>query len=118
LDEAYGLFANRPFFIRSRLPDKRMAECQGNRDVRQRAFRQGETSQQWVFDPIKKVIRSKKWNDRVLETSNHAHGRGSMRCYTESGRWWSTWKYSDSYIVNGKFNNNAMEVQHNKDNEN
>jgi hypothetical protein len=45
-----------------------MAECHNNLDVRQRKLRINETGQQWVFDPIAKVIRSKKWNNRVLET--------------------------------------------------
>jgi outer membrane receptor for Fe3+-dicitrate len=34
LIEEFGLYANRPFYIRSQLPNKRMAECQGNHDVR------------------------------------------------------------------------------------
>lgn len=34
LVEEFGLFANRAFYIKSRLPNGRMAECQGNHDVR------------------------------------------------------------------------------------
>jgi len=34
LIEDFGFFANKPFYIRSRLPMKRMAECQGNHLVR------------------------------------------------------------------------------------
>lgn len=88
LIEEFGLFANRPFYIKSQLPNGRMAECQGNHDVRQRRWRNGELGMQWIFDPIKKVIRSKKWNNRVLEPINHATGLGNMRCYTPSSRWW------------------------------
>ena len=88
LIDEFGLFANRPFYIRSRLPNKRLAECQGNYDVRQRRWRNNETAQQWYFDPTMKVIRSKKWNNRVLETTNKSTGLGNMRCYTPSARWW------------------------------
>jgi outer membrane receptor for Fe3+-dicitrate len=88
LIEDFGLYANRPFYIRSRLPNKRMAECQGNHDVRQRRWRNNETAQQWVFDPTAKVIRSKKWSNRVLESTNHSSGLGNMRCYTPTSRWW------------------------------
>jgi len=102
LVDEFGLFANRAFYIRSRLPNRRMAECQGNYDVRQRRWRNGETAQQWIFDPVKKVIRSKKWSNRVLETSNHSNGLGNMRCYTPSSRWWQLFKYDDSQLVNIK----------------
>jgi outer membrane receptor for Fe3+-dicitrate len=88
LIEEFGLFANRPFYIRSRLPNRRMAECHNNYDVRQRRWRNNETGQQWVFDPTAKVIRSKKWNNRVLEVQNHSNGLGNMRCYTPTSRWW------------------------------
>jgi len=88
LIDEFGLFANRPFYIRSRLPNRRVAECQGNHDVRQRKWRNNETGQQWIFDPTMKVIRSKKWNNRVLEVQNHSNGLGNMRCYTPSARWW------------------------------
>jgi hypothetical protein len=67
LIEEYGLFANRPFYLRSQLPNHRMAECNNNHDVRQRRYRTNETAQQWIFDPVAKVIRSRKWNNRVLE---------------------------------------------------
>lgn len=88
LIEEFGLFANRPFYIRSRLPNRRMAECGNNYDVRQRRWRNNETGQQWVFDPTTKVIRSKKWSNRVLEVQNHSNGLGNMRCYTPTSRWW------------------------------
>jgi len=68
LIEEFGLFANRPFYIRSRLPNRRMAECYSNANVIQRRWRNNETAQQWIFDPTAKVIRSKKWNNRVLES--------------------------------------------------
>jgi len=42
LIEDFGLFANRPFYIRSKLSMQRMAECQGNYDVRQRRWRKNE----------------------------------------------------------------------------
>jgi hypothetical protein len=89
LIDEFGLFANRPFYIRSRLPNKRVAECGNNYDVRQRRWRNNETAQQWYFDPVKKLIVSKKWSNRVLETSNHgSNGAGNMRCYTPDSRWW------------------------------
>jgi hypothetical protein len=88
LIEEFGLFANRPFYIRSRLPNHRMAECHSNYDVRQRRWRNNEMGQQWIFDPTMKVIRSKKWNNRVLDIANHSSGLGNLRCYTPTARWW------------------------------
>jgi len=63
----YGLYANRAFYIRSQLPNGRMAECNGNYNVSQRRWRNNALTQQWYFDPTTKVIRSKQWSNRVLE---------------------------------------------------
>jgi hypothetical protein len=70
-----------------------------------------------VFDPTAKVIRSKKWSNRVLEVQNHSNGLGNMRCTTPTSRWWQLFKYDDSQIVNIKMAN-SMEVQSNRDTEN
>jgi len=43
-----------------------------------------------------KVIRSKKWNNRVLETQNHSNGLGNMRCVGPTARWWQLFKYDNS----------------------
>jgi len=85
--------------------------------VRQRRWRKNETGQQWIFDPTMKVIRSKKWNNRVLETTNHSTGMGNMRCYTPTARWWQLFKYDDGQIINIK-TNISMDVYQNRDSEN
>jgi len=65
-----------------------MAECQNNYHVHQRKWRNNETAQQWIFDPVQKVIKSKKWSNRVLEIQNKSTGLGYMKCYTPTARWW------------------------------
>jgi hypothetical protein len=114
LIEEYGLYANRAFYIRSELPNHRLAQCQVNMNVLQQRWRNNETAQQWYFDPVMKVIRNKKWTNRVLESKNHSNGLGEMRCYTPNARWWQLFKHDDGMIVNIK-NPHSMEVYQGKD---
>lgn len=79
LIEDFGFYANRPFYLRSRLPNRRFAECMTNYDVRLRRWN-NNTRQQWYFDPVKKTIVSKAYTGRSLETQNHSNGLGNMRC--------------------------------------
>jgi len=67
LIEDFGFYANRPFYLISRLPNRRFAECMTNYDVRLRRWN-NSTRQQWYFDPVKKTIVSKAYTSRSLET--------------------------------------------------
>lgn len=57
----FGFYANRPFYLRSRLPMQRVIECIGANNLVLKRWRKNVTAQQFVFDPVSKTIRSKQW---------------------------------------------------------
>jgi len=50
-NKEFGFYINRPFYIRSRLPMKRLVEMHGNNNMWIRRWENGrKAQQQWVFD--------------------------------------------------------------------
>jgi hypothetical protein len=57
-NEEFGFHINRPFYIRSRLPLKRIAECHGANNVWLKRWRKNVAAQQWYFDGVTKTIKN------------------------------------------------------------
>ena len=86
--DGFGFHANRPFYIRSRLPMQRVAESIGASNVALKRWRKNVAAQQWFFDPVMKVIRSNYWKNYVMEIQSNG-GSSNLRCTsTINGRWW------------------------------
>jgi hypothetical protein len=83
LDKDFGFHRNRPFYIRSRLPMKRIAECVGASNVQIRRYVKSRTAQQWFFDPISKTLKNNQWKNYSL----HIQGN-NVRCQPTTSRWW------------------------------
>jgi hypothetical protein len=66
MNEQFGFHINRPFYIRSRLPFQRVAECQGANNVALKRWRKNTKAQQWYFDEVSKTIKNNAWKSRVL----------------------------------------------------
>jgi hypothetical protein len=84
----FGFHINRPFYFRSRLPMKRVAECHGANNIWLRRWRKNETGQQFFFDSVSKTIRSQKWKNYAMEIQSNG---GSANLRMTSGinsRWW------------------------------
>jgi len=58
LNEDFGFYVNRPFYIVSRLPMKRVVQCHGATHVRLNRYKLNNKTQQYYFDPVSKTIRS------------------------------------------------------------
>jgi len=54
----FGFHINRPFYLRSRMPMQRVAECHGANNVWLKRWRRNVRAQQWYFDEVSKTIRS------------------------------------------------------------
>jgi hypothetical protein len=67
LNEEFGFYINRPFYIRSRLPMQRVVECVHRGNVLIRRWRKNVKSQQWKFDEANKTIINNQWNDLSLD---------------------------------------------------
>jgi hypothetical protein len=66
-NEQFGFHINRPFYIRSRLPMKRIAECHGANNVWLKRWRKNVTAQQWFFDGVTKTIKNNHWKSHSLD---------------------------------------------------
>jgi hypothetical protein len=58
MNEEFGFWCQKPFYLRSRLPMKRVAECHGANNVWLRRWRKNTIAQQFFFDCTSKTIRS------------------------------------------------------------
>jgi hypothetical protein len=66
LNEDFGFYVNRPFYIVSRLPMHRVAESIGANNITLKRWRKNVKAQQWKFDPVAKVIRNNYWTNYVM----------------------------------------------------
>jgi hypothetical protein len=83
-----GFRINVPFFIQSRLPMKRVAECIGANNMILRRYVKGRKAQKFYFNEKDKTIRSQQWKNYALEIQSNG---GSSNLRFTSGinsRWW------------------------------
>jgi len=86
--EEFGFHINRPFYLRSRLPMHRVAECHGANNIWLKRWRKNVTAQQYFFEPVSKTIRSQQWKNYAMEIQSNG---GSTNLHMTSGitsRWW------------------------------
>ena len=83
LDKDYGFHRNRPFYIRSRMPMKRLAECISASNVTLKRYAKSRKAQQWFFDPISKTVKNNYWKSHSLNLQG-----SNMRCLSTNSRWW------------------------------
>jgi hypothetical protein len=70
----FGFHINRPFYIVSRLPLKRVVQCHGATHVRLNRYIKNRKDQQYYFDSVSKTIRSNNWKNYAMEIqSNGGH---------------------------------------------
>jgi len=83
-----GFRINVPFFIVSRLPMKRVAECIGANNMVLKRYVKGRNAQKFYFNEKDKTIRSNHWKNYGLEIQSN--GRSSNLRFTSgiNSRWW------------------------------
>jgi hypothetical protein len=82
------MYINRPFYLVSRLPFKRVAECVGANNVVLKRWVKNRLGQQFFFDGKSKTIRSQQWKNYAMEIQSNG---GSSNVRFTSGvnsRWW------------------------------
>jgi hypothetical protein len=88
LNKDFGFVCSKPFYLRSRLPMKRVAEVHGANNIWMRRWRKNTTAQQFWFDCTSKTIRSQHWKNYAMEIQSNG---GSSNLGMTSGitsRWW------------------------------
>jgi len=101
LNEEFGFHINRPFYIRSRLPMQRVAECHGANNVWIRRWRKNTLAQQWYFDEVSKTIKNNQWKSHSLDIQGNG-GSANVRCTTTNSRWWQLFKKEGTFVRNIK----------------
>jgi hypothetical protein len=86
-NKEFGFHINRPFYIRSRMPMQRIAECHGGNNVWLKRWRKNVAAQQWYFDEVSKTIKNNYWKSHSLDIQGNGSST-NMRCTTTNSRWW------------------------------
>ena len=88
LNKESGFHCNRPFYMVSRLPMKRVAQCHGANNIALNRYVKGRNYQQFTFNCGDKTIRSNHWKNYAMEIQSNG---GSSNIRMTSGinsRWW------------------------------
>jgi hypothetical protein len=67
LNKNFGWEINRPFYMVSRLPMKRVVEAVGANNMVIKRYVKGRLGQQFFFDEASKTIRSQQWKNYAVE---------------------------------------------------
>jgi len=87
-NEDFGWEINRPFYMVSRLPMRRVIEAVGANNMVIKRYVKGRLGQQFYFDEASKTIRSQQWKNYAVEIQSNG---GSSNVRLTSGinsRWW------------------------------
>jgi hypothetical protein len=87
MNKRVGLEINRPFYIQSRMPMKRVVEAWGANWLVIRDYVKDKRGQQFFFDEKSKTIKSQQWQDRSIDI--HSNGRNyHLKVSGTNSRWW------------------------------
>jgi hypothetical protein len=77
----------RPFYIRSRMPMRRVIECVSNAYLRHKRWYKNRKAQHWVFNNVSKTIQGNYWKNRAIEITSNGKSQ-TLRMNTPNSRWW------------------------------
>jgi hypothetical protein len=84
----FGLHCNRPFYLQSRLPMRRVAEMSGNTNVMLKRFVKNRPAQRFTFDCVSKTVRNEQWKNYVLDIQNNGNSNNLRTTTSKNSRWW------------------------------
>jgi hypothetical protein len=89
MNKEYGFNINRPFYIRSRMPMKRVVTMHGNNWIYLRRWTPNHAKHaQWRFDEKTKTIYNMHWANYVMEIHSNG-GHPYVRAVSGvNSRWW------------------------------
>lgn len=98
-DKRFGFHRNRPFFIVSRLPNRRVIEATGGRNLVIKTKTSNRNAQLWYFDYLTKTIKSKQWSNKSFDIQNAGRSQ-NLQIWTTNARWFQLFSYNGANIVN------------------
>jgi hypothetical protein len=98
LNEEYGFYVERPFFIISAIGENRYMDVVDERNVVIKTANEYD-SQKWWFDQKSKTIKNVMFEDKSLDITNG--GRSSdIQVWKTNGNWFQQFKWTQNYIKN------------------
>ena len=85
LNEEFGLYVERPFYVISQMNDNRYLDLINNRNMVIKT-RNGRSSQTWFFDQKSLTIKT-MYNKQSWDIQSNG-GAKDMRIYSTQSRWW------------------------------
>jgi len=111
LNERFGLYVERPFYIVSALPAHRYLDHIGNANLVIKVPN-GRNSQVWYFHQQSLTIRTKVNNQSWNIDSNG--GAKTIRIYSTNSNWWQLFRYEGDFFINWH-NGKVLDVSGGKD---
>jgi hypothetical protein len=88
LNEDFGFWPNRPFYMRSRMPMRRVMRCHGGGWIHLNRWVKNRQDQLFYFDGVSKTIKSQQWKNYAIEKHSNG-GHPYMRATSNvNSRWW------------------------------
>jgi bacillopeptidase F (M6 metalloprotease family) len=88
LNEEFGFYINRPFYLISRLPMRRVAQCHGANNIALNRWLKNRKDQMFVFDGVSKTIRSHNWKNNAMEIQSNGNSANLRMTSGINSRWW------------------------------
>jgi hypothetical protein len=88
LHPEFNLHCNRPFYLVSRMPMRRVAECVGANNIVLRRYVKNRSAQRFAFDCVSKTIRSDQWKNYYMEIQSNGRSTNFRMTSAKNSRWW------------------------------
>jgi len=88
LNEEFGFYINRPFYMVSRLPLHRVIEAIGANNLVQKRYTKGRLAQQFWFEEKTKTIRSQQWKNYCMQIQSNGGSTNVQMISSITSRWW------------------------------
>lgn len=112
----FNLHCNRPFYLVSRMPMKRVVEMHGNANVWIKRYTKNRLAQRFSFDCVSKTIRNEQWKNYVMEIQGNGSSTNFRCTASKNSRWWQLFRYQDGFFVND--HGKVLDIQGSVDTEN
>jgi hypothetical protein len=86
--KSFGFKCNETFYLRSRMPMKRVVEMHGNANVWLKRWRKNAKAQTWMFDCTSKTLRNGNWKNYIMEIQSNGKSSNLRTTTTINSRWW------------------------------
>lgn len=97
LNQNFGFHVNRPFYIQSRLPMKRVIEAIGANNLVIKSLVRNRLAQQFFFDQSTKTIKSQQWKTYSMNIQSNGNSN-NLQVYTTNSRWWQLFRLKGAQI--------------------